>query len=159
MKLNLGCGDLILPGYVNIDLYDTRAPVKDDLRALKYEDGTVDEILSSHVIEHFDYMEAFVILKEWHRVLKVGGILDIETPNMLGLCKKFLELDEYGRYSLYGNFFSTPWLDGMWHKFLYTPTQLSWTLSHMGFINIKIVPASRYPGQEDINLRMNCQKQ
>ena len=158
MKLNLGCGGLAVPGFIGVDLYDDRAEVKMDIKALTYEDNSVDEIFSSHVIEHFDFWEAIKVLKEWHRVLKPGGILDIETPDMLGSCKRFINSDEVGRLNLYGHFFSTPWLPGQCHKFLYTELQLCWSLQFSGFVNMKRVVASRNVGQEDLNLKMICQK-
>jgi predicted SAM-dependent methyltransferase len=57
-KLNLGCGDKILPGYVNVDVAASRCGLKPDVlcdlhRLTPFEDNTVDEILSVHVVEHF----------------------------------------------------------------------------------------------------------
>lgn len=47
--------------------------------ALPYPDETFDVITAWHVIEHvWDVEES---LAEWHRVLKRGGLLAIETPN------------------------------------------------------------------------------
>jgi predicted SAM-dependent methyltransferase len=58
MKLNLGCGDKILPGYVNVDVAPSRAgrppDVLCDLRSLgPFEDASADEVLAVHVVEHF----------------------------------------------------------------------------------------------------------
>ena len=57
-KLNLGCGDKILPGYVNVDVAASRRGLKPDVlcdlhKLTSFEDNTVDEILSVHVVEHF----------------------------------------------------------------------------------------------------------
>ena len=125
---------------------------------MSFDDNFSDEILASHVIEHFDFKEAFDVLKEWKRVLKVGGKLIIETPDLLGTCVKFINSDEQGRVSLYGHFFARPWEPGQTHKFLYTPTQIIWTLNECGYKDIKIVPALRYIGCEDINLKVECIK-
>ena len=81
-KLNLGCGDKILPGYINVDVAEARLGKKPDvlcdLRKLTpFEDQSVDEILSVHVVEHFWRWEVVDILKEWVRVLKPGGKLVI----------------------------------------------------------------------------------
>jgi predicted SAM-dependent methyltransferase len=158
MKLNLGSGQLRLEGYINVDLFDPTADLKCDIRKLPFDDCTVDEIIASHVIEHFDHMEAFSVLAEWKRVLKVGGTLIIETPELLGTMRKFLAADERLRCDMYGHIFSTPWIDGQWHKFIYTPQQLDFTLRRMGFVNIHQVPALRYIGLEDVNLKMICQR-
>ena len=58
MKLNLGCGDKILPGYVNVDVAPARAGQKPDVicdlhELTPFEDETADEILAVHVVEHF----------------------------------------------------------------------------------------------------------
>ena len=157
-RLNLGCGDMIIPGFINCDLYDEHADVKCDVINLPFEDNSIDEIYASHIIEHFDFQQAFDVLKEWKRVLKTDGVLTVETPDLLGSCKKFVESDEQTRVNMYGHFFARPWVAGQIHKFLYTPTQLRWTLSQAGFIDIKQTPALRYIGCEDINLKMSCKK-
>ena len=95
MKLNLGCGDKILPGYVNVDVAETRAgkrpDVLCDLHALTpFEDNSVDEILSVHVVEHFWRWEVVGVLKEWVRVLKAGGLMVLECPNLKSACETFL---------------------------------------------------------------------
>ena len=67
IKLNLGCGDKILLGYINIDAQEEIKGKKPDLVADatkldKFADNSVDEILTVHVIEHFYYwhLPAFV---------------------------------------------------------------------------------------------------
>ena len=158
IKLNLGCGGMILPDYTNCDKYDERADLKCDVVDLPFDDNSVDHIYASHIIEHFDFYQAFDVLKEWRRVLKEGGSLAVETPDLLGTCKAFIKGEESRRVELYGHFFATPWIDGQVHKFLYTETQIKWTLEKTGFKDIKKVPALRYIGCEDINLKMECLK-
>jgi len=81
MKINLGCNDLPLDGFVNIDI-DPR--VKPDLIAdslhLPYEDESVDEIYAGHLLEHTTPEEE--ALKEWYRVLKKGGKITITVPDI-----------------------------------------------------------------------------
>ena len=57
MKLNLGCGDQIMEGYINCDLYDEKAEVKCNVKQLPFEDNSAENIYASHIIEHFDYYE------------------------------------------------------------------------------------------------------
>lgn len=137
IKLNLGSGEEKLEGYINVDLYSEFSDIKCDVRKLSYNDNSVDEIRAYHIIEHFNFKEAYDIIKEWYRVLKPGGLILIETPDLLGSCKKFVESDENERINLYGHFFSTAWVgDWMIHKFLYTETQLRGLLNQTGFKNI-----------------------
>lgn len=155
MKLNIGCGDCILDGYINCDLYNQEAQIKCDVRNLPFEDNSVEEVYASHLIEHFDFHEAFKVLMEWKRVLKPDGLIVLETPDFLGCCKRFVESNEQQRVGLYGFFFAKAWMPGEIHKFLYTETQLSWTLRQVGFRDIERRPAVRYSERgQDICLKM-----
>ena len=157
VRLNLACGFMTRPGWINCDLYDPHADMKCDVSKLPFEDNYADEIYASHIIEHFHYYEGFDVLREWLRVLKPGGKLIIETPDMFASCKKFVEGTEQDRINLYGHFFAQPWLGpGQVHKMLYTETQLRWTLETCGYTNIRKVPAMRYIGNEDQNLGMEA---
>jgi len=158
LKLHLGCGDMIIPGFINCDLYNDKAEVKCDVKKLPYEDNSIDEIYNAHIIEHFDYFEALDVLKEWKRVLKPDGKLSIETPDFFAICDALVKAPEGERFMLYDQFFGKPWLPGQTHKFLYTENQLGNTLNNLGFRNIIKVPALRYIGMENICLRMNCIK-
>lgn len=158
VQLNLGCGDMILPDYINCDLYNDNADIKCDVKILPFKDNSVDKILALHIIEHFDFKEAFDVLKEWNRVLKKNGILMIEIPDFLNCCKEFVNGDEDYRIKLYGNFFAHPWIPGQIHKFLYTENQLRWTLEQCNFYNIVRRKALRYIGNENINLGMEAMK-
>jgi len=161
IKLNLGCGGTLLDGYINCDLYVEGAEMHFDAKEIPFDDNSVDEISAYHLLEHFDYHEAFDVLKEWKRALKPGGKLVVETPDMLNSCKRFIEGDEQYKIKLYGHFFCWPWLSGQTHKFLYTETQLKWTLEELGFIGARRVdPTSIYVAgnHPDLFLKMECNK-
>ncbi len=64
IKLNLGCGDNILKDWINIDAYNDKADEKFNVEKLPYLDNSVDIILASHIIEHFTFKKAFIVLKE-----------------------------------------------------------------------------------------------
>lgn len=85
IKLNLGAGPKILPGYINVDLPNNWSDVKPDVEAdltkpLPFPDNHADEVMAIHVIEHFNRWDAPIILKDWVRVLKPGGLLILECP-------------------------------------------------------------------------------
>jgi len=147
LKLNLGCGDKILDGFVNCDLYNPKAQRRCDVRFLPFADDSVDEINADHIIEHFDAHEAWDVLREWKRVLRSGGVLRVETPDFLALCKAFVDApDEQSRVNLYGAFFAKAWMPGEVHKFLYSETQLGWTMQEVGFVELHRIPATSYVG-------------
>ena len=57
VKLNLGGGHQKIPGYTNLD-----RKLGSEVYPLDYEDGTVDEIRASHILEHFSHREAPEVL-------------------------------------------------------------------------------------------------
>ena len=77
VKLNLGGGLQKIPGYVNID-----KKLGTDVYPLEYEDGSVDEIRASHILEHFSHREAHEVLAHWAAKLKVGGTIQIAVPSL-----------------------------------------------------------------------------
>lgn len=86
--LNLGAGGHAAPpdvlnGMQEIQV-DVRAPadVIADIRHLPFEDDYADGVFSSHVIEHFDEHELVPMVTEWRRVLKVGGRMQINCPDI-----------------------------------------------------------------------------
>jgi predicted SAM-dependent methyltransferase len=154
VRLNIGCGDVILPGWVNCDLYNPKADLKCDARKIPYEDNTVDEIYASHLIEHFDFYEGHAVIKEWYRVLKPGGKLAIECPDLLNLCKVFATSGPEVQTELYVQFYGYPWIPGQQHKFLYTEQALGTVLGNIGFKDVHREPALRYINLDSICLKM-----
>lgn len=159
IKLNLGSGGDYINGYVNVDLYADRADERYDVAKLPHADNSVDEIRAYHVIEHFDYMAAHDVLKEWHRVLKPNGLIKLETPDFLESCKEFVNADQDGRWNLYGHFFSTGWINpGLIHKFLYTEFELKKTMTWAGFKNInRTEPNSGYVKPDNKHIFLNVE--
>ncbi len=83
MKIHICSSKKILKNYDNVDLDENaNAKYKIDARNLDlFDDNSVDEIYASHILEHFQRYEIFDVLKEWNRILKVGGILRIAVPD------------------------------------------------------------------------------
>jgi SAM-dependent methyltransferase len=154
VKLNLGCGDKILPGYVNVDVAKTRAGMRPDvlcdLHALKpFKDDSADEILAVHVVEHFWRWEVAGVLREWLRVLRPGGSMVLECPNLAAACEAFLA--DPGAGALPGRegqrtmwvFYGDPaWRDPlMVHRWGYTPKSLAALMTEVGLVNVRQEPA------------------
>lgn len=82
-RLNLGCGNAYLDGYVNIDKdRHAHADLFLDLDGEPWEgieDGSVTEIIATHVFEHFD--DLCWVMKECYRVMQPGALLHITTPH------------------------------------------------------------------------------
>ena len=92
MKLHVGCGDRIIPGWVHVDARDLPhvdhvAPVD---RLTFCANDSVKVVYASHVLEHFARAEVPRVLREWHRVLSPGGTLRLAVPNFEALCDVYL---------------------------------------------------------------------
>ena len=92
-RLNLGCGDVFLPGWRNLD-FVARPPhvVRHDLReTLPLPAGRCEVVYHSHVLEHFDRAEADRFLAECHRVLAPGGVLRVVVPDLEQKARLYLD--------------------------------------------------------------------
>lgn len=101
------------PGRVKIVRFDadesTKPDYRCDIRKLPVEDQSFDVVHSCHVLEHFGRTEVMKVLKEWTRILRIGGEFRIVVPNILSAMKNILlmeegskEIDPYPFLQLYG---------------------------------------------------------
>ena len=81
-KLNLGCGEDILQGYDNIDIREMPGAIKADVRDLPYEKESIEEIRAIDVYEHIPHGESEILLGHWVSLLRSGGKLIIQTPDL-----------------------------------------------------------------------------
>ena len=84
IKLNLGCYNRKIHGFINIDIREDVQPdlIDDVFQLKKIKDNSVDLIYACHVLEHADYKESEIALKRWFTVLKPGGVLRLAVPDM-----------------------------------------------------------------------------
>lgn len=83
MKLDIGCGSRKQEGFEGVDQFPFEGVdhVFDLNEKWPFEDGSVDEIYASHVIEHFTGQQRVHIMNEMYRVMKVGAKATIITPH------------------------------------------------------------------------------
>lgn len=86
MKLNLGAGDTVIEGFEPRD-----AKRGDVLHPLPDEDGTVEEIRASHVLEHFSHHDVLAVLQGWVAKLAPGGLIRIAVPDFERIATNYLE--------------------------------------------------------------------
>ena len=83
VRLNIGCGDVILAGYENVDFYhdDPRVERMDLFKfPWKWDDESVDEVVAFAIWEHCPKPVQF--MEEIVRVLKKGGRLKLYLPHV-----------------------------------------------------------------------------
>jgi len=99
IKLHLGCGPNLFEGWINVEgeyLKDMEGIVLHDItQPLPIPDNCVSEILTVHVIEHIMPNDVNALLKEWLRVLRPGGFVATEWPDLLKLCTNVVNNPHY----------------------------------------------------------------
>lgn len=143
-KLNLGCGFDYLQGFLNVDLNDFHHPdLIADITDLKMlPSGYYDEILAQDVLEHLPRIKTKIALIEWNRLLRIGGLLDLRVPNMLGLANLLakeqnatIEMHETLMQCLFG----TQAYNGDYHFTSFTDLILRTYLEQTGFEVILLI--------------------
>jgi predicted SAM-dependent methyltransferase len=134
VKLDVGAGDeprgndyqpidkyFLSPGYICTDAWDLNM----------YADNSVDEIWSSHMLEHLPKRQVIPTLREWYRVLKVGGRLVIEVPDLVWCCQQWLQRrdDSWWRDLIFGNQDDA----GQFHQTGFTHSILQMYVEDVGF--------------------------
>lgn len=144
IKLHLGCQEKYLRGYVNIDLPPDRHTVQKvkadryaDVRELHYESCTIDEIRSHHLLEHFSRREALTLLARWHKWLRVGGLLVIETPDFEESARKFLQRELDDQFKLGRHIFGSHETDWAYHLDFWHEAKFRYVLSELGYGDFK----------------------
>ncbi len=116
-----------------------------DVRNLPYiESNSFDEILAFHLLEHINVWEVPGMLQEWKRVLKPGGRVVLEQPDLIKCCINFLNVTTTGdpkiwyRKGMLGFFgkqdINEPYMQ---HKWGYWPDSTIKLLESQGFVEIE----------------------
>ena len=154
MKLHLGCGKKILPGYINVDA--TCGDVVGDIRDLSaYAYNSADEILAVHVWEHFWLNEVLDIAKEWHRALKPGGKLILEMPckdKVFMLIKAgYANNENLTLWAMYGDPSSIRSEQDL-HKWLWSFNDIHSVLAKVGFRRIEMLDPQYHVSIRDMRV-------
>jgi len=156
IRLNLGCGNKPLAGFVNVDMPGNYAGTKPEVFAdiskpLPFEDASADEIHSFHCFEHFYRYEADAILTDWVRVLKPGGKLVLELPCMDKIIELFNAFIRAGKpiptnltlWGLYGDpSYAVP---EMVHRWCYSQHELTTMMEANGLTVSSEKPQTHQP--------------
>lgn len=149
-KLHVGCGDTLIPGWLNVDVILSDYDVDLGCGRLPWRDRTFEAAVSQHVVEHLDLLpELLPLLKELRRVLKPGAALWLSCPDLEKVCRSYMEhagadflKDKMSRYPDFSlghdsvpaqHMINFVFHESGRHKNLYDFTILDWALSQAGF--------------------------
>lgn len=151
LKIHLGCDKVNIPGFVNVDYADLPhiQYSKHGIDKLEmFEDNSADLIYCVGSFEYFDREEAPMVLKEWLRVLKPGGVLRLSVPDFEALVKVYQETGELKR--MLGPIFGRWPVKGtdkiVYHKTVYDFNSLKTLLEENNFVDVH-----RYRWQDTIH--------
>ncbi len=107
LRVHLGCGADIRPGWINIDMGLTpwagvnsasnagAVVIRHDLRrGLPLADDSCELIYSSHFFEHLEYRDGVRLMRDCYRVLSPGGTFRVSLPNFKRLFDAYLSADD-----------------------------------------------------------------
>jgi hypothetical protein len=135
MRLYVGSRNYKPEGYVTVDIDPTHKPdiVADICDMAVVAEGSCDEVMAGHVLEHIDWPDSFAAMAEFARVLKPDGLLRIAVPDMALLMRMLFSGESAFHvmgliYGLGGrvNPFER-------HRYGFTPGMLSDILETLGF--------------------------
>lgn len=166
IRFNMGSGQDRIDGYMGVDMHNPAADIKQDIFKLDVPEGCADEIMASHLIEHIPQHRAPEILTKWLNILKPGGKLVLETPDLDALCKDYLSQTGAEKHMtamcIFGAAveFVSPETQEKGalspHLWGYTPQTLTELCLAVGYKDVQILPAKgTHPGK---NFRLEAVK-
>jgi hypothetical protein len=147
LKLNLGCGHVPIDGYVNVDMRDLPGvDLVAKLDELPIDPGSVDEVFSAHVLEHFPREELIrQMLPYWVTLLRPGGSFRAVVPDIDAMAKAYatgtFDFVQF-REVVYGG----QEYEGDTHFNGFSPDDLVDVLTGAGLTNVAIVERGRTNG-------------
>jgi predicted SAM-dependent methyltransferase len=83
MRVEIGAGEKPHPGYdLHVDLLALPdIEVRCEIDRLPFLSGSIEALRANHVLEHQSYELISSTLREWSRVLRPGGRIDIGVPD------------------------------------------------------------------------------
>lgn len=109
--------------------------ITDASQILPFQDNTFDVVYASHILEHIEWHKSQQVLIEWTRILKVGGVMEIWCPDILGMAGQLLMGCDFKWFTfhVYGQDRTG------WHKACFTPQYLRELMTNAGLNNVRML--------------------
>lgn len=174
--LELGPGNSPLKGFVSMDIVERKGVdyVGDIAKRLPFKDGAFDVVYASHVLEHIAWYDVLRILKDWARVVRKGGKLEIWVPDAAKIARVLLEdkiPDKWLRRNpdhdacvwangrtFYGDSGNGAAREASFHRSMFTPRYLRKVMTKAGLKNVVSLTKPRGVDHGWINLGMEGTK-
>ena len=143
-KLNVGCGNRKMHGFINVDIREDIEPdVVCDVSKISEKFSDVDLVYACHVLEHFPEKPfPFCqttwkdVLKDWHKSLRAGGIIRLSVPDLNSVCKRYLKSGDLSEVKAF--FFGGQKYDYDYHFCGWDFPTLKNELELLGFRDVKV---------------------
>ncbi|BBR59517.1 MULTISPECIES: class I SAM-dependent methyltransferase [Enterobacteriaceae] len=146
-KINIGCGHIQPEGYINVDARALPGvDVTCEASELPFDDNCLEEIFSSHLVEHFTEFELLrKILPHWKSKLQEGGIIRVVLPDAVSMIKDFnngeMSFDDLRKVT-----FGAQDYEGDFHYNMYSFASLTELLIKAGFHDVTLIVDNRKNG-------------
>jgi len=161
--INMGSGAQKIDGFYSCDKYDKKADFDIDMKFIPLKSKSVDVVRSEHSIEHLTFNNAVDFLKEAHRVLKAGGYLDLEVPDLQECYSGFMNAvnnddilkANWYQMTMWGRQYTNGKIDlGQFHNCGFTKKFIVKIFEELGFYIQKADNSNKY-GTPSINIIAN----
>lgn len=182
--LELGPGDHPLKGFTSMDIIERPGVdvVGDVSKRLPFPDGEFDVVYASHVLEHIAWFDTLRVLKDWCRVVRSGGVIEIWVPDALKIANALVQYETRGRditkrdnwYKFnpekdpcmwaagrtfsYGDGDARNFAHPDWHRAIFTPRYLKKLIGQAGMTKVGPLTKPRGYSHKWINLGMGGTK-
>lgn len=158
VRLNIGAGDKVLDGYLSVGLSDAH-DIKADVRSIPIPDASADEIILIHVLEHLWRWDVPAAMTEWLRILKPGGRIALELPDVVKCARNLIANPGKPRLGILGMFGDPAYGDPlMMHKWGWTEREVKECLAAAGFVKIKSALPQFHARRTNRDMRIEARK-
>lgn len=143
-KLNVGCGNRKMHGFVNVDIREDIEPdVVCDVSKISEKFENVDLIYACHVLEHFPEKPFLFskttwkdVLTDWHKALRPGGTIRLSVPDLEAVCNRYVKTKDLAEIKTF--FFGGQKYDYDYHFCGWDYPTLKSALESLGFADVRL---------------------